>query len=133
MNEINVFVETQINLTEDSEKVRKSLENLIYNCKFEVETQDQKSIIKAKAKGLEALEKIRNLIRKKRILNAARKIFFNGIQNHSITFFLNKQVAYVGNISFSNPLAESPLGSIKVKINCDDPVGLIEWLASKTV
>ena len=132
MNKINVLLETKINLTEDLEKVRRSIENLIWNAKFEVKPQEQGKIIQAKAKGVDALKKIHDLLRKKRILTAARKVLLNGLQDKSIIFYLNKQVAYVGNISFSNPLAESPLGAIKVKINCDDPEKLIKWLTTRT-
>jgi predicted RNA binding protein with dsRBD fold (UPF0201 family) len=45
---------------------------------------------------------------------------------------LNKQVAFAGHVSFSKEEAESPLGPLKVRIECEDLKGLIEWLASKT-
>jgi len=47
-------------------------------------------------------------------------------------FFLNKQVAFAGHISFSEETAESPLGPIRFIIETDDPPHLVEWLAEKT-
>jgi predicted RNA binding protein with dsRBD fold (UPF0201 family) len=73
-----------------------------------------------------------DLLRRERILDAARKVLFRGIQGKKIVFYLNKQVAYVGHISFSQPYGESPLGPIRVEIQCDDPQSLIDWLTPKT-
>ena len=49
-----------------------------------------------------------------------------------IRFWLNKQVAFAGHISFCEETAESPLGPLKVTIETDNPQQLIEWLAEKT-
>jgi len=59
-------------------------------------------------------------------------VLFKGLNENSITFYLNKQVAYAGHVSFCQPVAESPLGPIKVQILCDKPKDLIDWLAPKT-
>jgi hypothetical protein len=49
-----------------------------------------------------------------------------------ISFYLNKQVAFSGHVSFSEETAESPLGPIKVNVETDNPEQLIDWLAEKT-
>jgi predicted RNA binding protein with dsRBD fold (UPF0201 family) len=49
-----------------------------------------------------------------------------------ISFYLNKQVAFAGHISFSEESAESPLGPIRVNIETDSPEQLIDWLAEKS-
>ncbi len=132
MNEIFVHVEADINPTEDLEKVRRAVENILGNVKFEVRPQSRGSLLVAKAKGIDGLTKFQNLLRRERIRDAARGVLFGGLSGKSIVFNLNKQVAYVGHISFSQATAESPLGSIKVQIHCDNPRELIEWLAPKT-
>ncbi len=81
---------------------------------------------------MEGLTKLYNLLRRERIRDAARGVLFKGLSQNSITFYLNKQVAYAGHISFCQPSGESPLGPIKVQITCDKPKELIEWLAPKT-
>lgn len=81
---------------------------------------------------MDTLTKLYNLLRRERIRNAARGALYEGLNQKSIIFYLNKQVAYMGHVSFSQPEAESPLGPIKVEIECDNPRELIEWLAPRT-
>jgi len=132
VNEIDVCIEAEVNPTEDPEKVKRAIENVIGNAEFEMKPQRRGSILTAKARGIDGLTKLQNLLRRERIRNAARGMLFEGLSGKSITFYLNKQVAYVGHVSFSKPVAESPLGPIKVQIQCDNPRELIDWLAPRT-
>ena len=127
-----VHVEADINFTEDPEKIRRAVENILGNAEFEIKPQSRGSLFIATAKGIDGLTKFQNLLRRDRIRDAARGVLFKGLSGKSIVFYLNKQVAYVGHVSFSQPIAESPLGPIKVQIHCDNPRELIEWLAPKT-
>ena len=132
MEEIEVLVETEINPTEDLEKVKKAIENIIYNAEFEIKEEKDKSVLIAKAYGLNSLVKLQNLFKTERIRDAARAVLLRGLNEETITFYLNKQVAYVKHISFSEPAAESPLGPIKIQIRCSNPKNVIDWLAPKT-
>ncbi len=76
----------------------------------------------------ESLEKFRMIIQRDRIRAAARSQLFKGKEESRIIVFLNKQVAYVGHVSFSAPEGESPLGPIRLEIQTADPVGIIDWL-----
>jgi predicted RNA binding protein with dsRBD fold (UPF0201 family) len=132
MEEITVRVETEINLTESEEKVNMAVANLFGDVSTEIKPSYKGSILKAEAKGQEALVKLRNLLRSDRIRDAARKALFEGMQVKSVDFCLNKQVAFAGHVSFSEEVAESPLGPIRVKIKCENPRQLIDWLAPRT-
>lgn len=132
MDEINVRVEVEVNPTEDLEKVKKAVENIFGNIEFEVTPEKRGSLLVAEAKGIDGLTTLRDLLRRERIRDAARGVFFEGLSEKSVVFYLNKQVAYVGHISFSAPVGESPLGPIKVQIRCDSPQELIKWLTPKT-
>jgi predicted RNA binding protein with dsRBD fold (UPF0201 family) len=131
MEEIAVYVETEINLTEDEEKVRKAVANIFDDLSMEIKPSYKGSVLSAEAKGRAALVKFRNVLRSDRIRDAARRVFFRGIGGNTISFCLNKQVAFAGHVSFSEEVAESPLGPIRVTIKCDDPQLLIDWLASR--
>ena len=131
MNEIVVHVEVEVNPTEDLEKVKQAVENIFGAVEFEVESRKWGHLLIAKTRGTEGLTKLYNLLSRERIRAAARKVFFNGMDEKSVVFYLNKQVAYAGHISFSQQTAESPLGPIKVQIRCDNPRELIEWLTPK--
>ena len=131
MNEIVLHVEVEVNPTEDLEKIKRAVENIFGAVKFEVESRKWGRLLIAKTTGTEGLTKLYNLLSRERILAAARKVFFSGMDEKSVTFYLNKQVAYAGHISFSQQTAESPLGPINVQIRCDNPRKLIEWLTPK--
>lgn len=131
MDEVSVHVEAEINPTESEQKVKQAVENVFGNIPMQVEPLHKGNLLVAKAKGQEALTKLHDLLRRERIRSAARPVLFEGIDKKTINFCLNKQVAYVGHISFSKETAESPLGPIKVKITCEKPRELIEWLAPR--
>ena len=132
MDELDVQVEVEVNLSEELEKVKTAVENVFGSVEYEVETKEWGSLLMARTKGISGLTKLYNLLRRERIRDAARGVLFEGLNGKSIVFYLNKQVAYAGHLSFSKPVGESPLGPIKVQIRCDSPRELIEWLAPKT-
>ena len=131
MNEIVVHVKVEVNPTEDLQKVKLAVENIFGAVKFEVESKKWGRLLIAETRGTEGLTKLYNLLGRERIRAAARKVFFSEMGDKSVVFYLNKQVAYAGHISFSQQTAESPLGPIKVQIRCDNPRELIEWLTPK--
>jgi len=129
---VEVKVEVEVNPTEDANKVKIAVQKVLGDINLKlIEEGDYKRLF-GKAEGLEALTKFYNLLRRELILDAARTVLLRGIRGKSIIFYLNKQVAYVGHISFSQPYGESPLGPIRVEIQCDDPRSLIDWLTPKT-
>ena len=133
MDEITVHVEADMNPTEDEHKVRYAMENMFGSLNFEVETHEHSAnLLVGKGKGREALTKLQNLLRRERIRDAARRAFYEGLGEDSLVFYLNKQVAYVDHVSFSKPSGESPLGPIRVEVQCSDPRELINWLTLKT-
>jgi len=132
VDEIDVHIEVEVNPTEDPEKVKRAVENVIGNAEFEFKPLKRGSMLTARVKGIDGLIKFQNLLRRERIRDAARGVLFDGLGDKSVVFYLNKQVAYAGHVSFSKPVAESPLRPIRVQIRCDKPRELIEWLAPKT-
>jgi len=131
MNNVHIRVEVEVNPTEDPDKVKVSVYKVLGGLELMViEDGDRKTLV-GEAEGLEALSTFRELLRRERIRDAARTVLFRGLQGNSIIFYLNKQVAYVGHVSFSQPVGESPLGPIEVEIQCDEPQRLIDWVASK--
>jgi predicted RNA binding protein with dsRBD fold (UPF0201 family) len=132
MDQIRVQVEADVNPTENEDKVKRAVENVFSNLELEVKSQRQGSLLIGRGKGMDYLATLYNLLRREKIRDAARRGLYDGLNGKSIVFYLNKQVAYVGHVSFSNPFGESPLGPIKVEIHCDDPLELIDWLAPRT-
>jgi hypothetical protein len=133
VDEIKVYVEAEINPTESEDKVKQAIENIFGNVKTKVQPIYKGARLTAETRSLESLTKLYNLLRRERIRDAARRALFDGLSGKTISFCLNKQVAFAGHVSFSKEVAESPLGPIKVKIECENPRELIDWLAPKTV
>ena len=133
MEEATVTIEAEINPTESEDKVKRAIESMFGNVQTKVEPSYRGAKISVETKGSEALTKLYNLLRRERIRAAARKVFLEGVDRTTISFCLNKQVAYAGHISFSREEAESPLGPIRVKIKSENPRRLIDWLTSEIV
>lgn len=70
-------------------------------------------------------------IRRQKILDTARSTMLKGQRENSTVFRLNKQVALVGKISFTEE--RTVLGSIKVIVEDDDILQLIERTAPNTI
>lgn len=132
MVEVEIFVETEINPTEDEEKVRKAIDNILVNATITVKPSPKGSILNGQAKGQDALIKLRNIMCNDRVRDASRRLLFKATRGNTIVFYLNKQVAFAGHVSFCEETAESPLGPIRFRIETDDPQQLVEWLAEKT-
>jgi len=132
MVEVKVTVEVEVNPTEDEDKVQLAVKNLLDYASFSYKPRSKGNVLTAEAKGQSSLVKLRNLIRNDRIRDAARRILHKSISGNVMSFYLNKQVAFVGHVSFSEETSESPLGPIRVTIESDDPRQLVEWLAEKT-
>jgi uncharacterized protein len=131
MNDVTVNIEVEVNKTEDAEKVKHAVQNIFGAVTFDAKPKTWGQLLKAQTSGTEGLTKLANLLKRAQILAAARKVLRSGADETSITFYLNKQVAYAGHVSFSEQTAESPLGPIKVVINTSDPRRLVDWIAPR--
>jgi len=131
MEEIGLHVETEINPTESQEKVEEAVRNIFGDVTLQVKSLHNARLMVGEGKGEESIIQFRDLLRREHIRSAARVVFNEGIDRKAVTFCLNKQVAYVGHISFSKETGESPLGPIRVKIACTNPRELVEWLAPR--
>lgn len=129
---MKIKIEVEVNPTEDENKIRVAVQKVFGDIDLQlIEEGEHKKLI-GRAEGLQSLMKFYDLLRRERILDAARTVLLKGARENKIVFYLNKQVAYVGHISFSQPHGESPLGPIYVEIECEDSQSLINWLTPRT-
>ena len=82
-------------------------------------------------KDQSSLERFRMILQRDQIRAAARSVLRRSAEGNRIVFFLNKQAAYAGHVSFSAPEGESPMGPIQVILETENPEQLIDWLAGK--
>ncbi|MDR0523452.1 MAG: hypothetical protein LBG62_03420 [Candidatus Methanoplasma sp.] len=81
--------------------------------------------------GTADLEAFSKLIRRQKILDSARSSLIRGIRGGRTVVYLNKQVATVGKVSFTDP--RPILGAIEVSVADEDIQGLIDRVAPATV
>ncbi len=132
MAELNLHVEAEVNPTESEEKVKTAVANMFGNMTVELKPQRMGNLLTAEAKRREALENFQAALRRDRVRAAARKFLFANQHGNHVIFFLNKQVAFTGHVSFSQETGESPLGPIRVVIESENLREIIDWLAPRT-
>jgi predicted RNA binding protein with dsRBD fold (UPF0201 family) len=74
-----------------------------------------------------SVEAFSDQLARQKIRAAARRVLLRGIDGETASFRLNKQVATMGKVSFSEE--DHPLGDIHVTIRSDDIQGLIAIIA----
>ncbi len=110
--------------SEDPLKVEKAVLNIFPDA----EIQFTENEISAEAHSMEHFSK---LIRKQKILDATRRILKKGKRGNVTRFFLNKQIAFAGRVSFCEE--ETVLGTIKVVVKDEEMEALIENVSPETV
>ncbi len=123
---MRLLVEAEVKPSEDCSKVKAAVENIFPDLTFKV---SENSIV-GESEEPRALTHLRQLLRIQAIRDSARSAMLKGKRENSIHFMLNKQVAFVGKVSFTE--GETPLGPIKVTIETRSPDLVIDYLAPKT-
>ncbi|MEB2837387.1 MAG: hypothetical protein GSR80_000775 [Desulfurococcales archaeon] len=126
-----VVVEAEVRPTESLEKVLAAVKSIVDIEDYHVEEAGRTKLLVATA-GIAGLRRLHRLLREQRILDAARSVLKRGAGQGRIVFYLHKQAATVGKISFVGGDQESPMGAIRVVIEHPEPERVIDWLAPPT-
>ena len=113
--------------TELEERVRQAIENIFPGTKLQM--IKQKGYVD-RLEGSAGLDMLHELLRKQRILDTARSAMYKGMKGNEIGIDLNKQAAFMGEVSFLD--YNIALGGIYVTIEYKDPMLIINWLAPET-
>ena len=120
----SITIHAPVNISEDSEKVRQAVSNVLPFDEISVE----ESFVSAKSDDIASLEKIYETIHSKHFENIYRRNLEQNIDNNTSWFYLNKQAAFAGNIAICKEEDESPLGPIKITLKSSNIERLIDWL-----
>ncbi|MGI0045659.1 MAG: RNA-binding domain-containing protein [Nitrosotalea sp.] len=118
-----------VNPSEDPEKVKAAVSNIIQNADY----QYKEGSIKASSKDLHSLSKIQENIRKHKVNRVYRRQMRYNTKGDTTWFYLNKQAAYVDVIAVCDEAEESPMGPIKVILHSNNLEKIAEWLAPEFV
>ena len=113
-----------INASEDIEKVRISLSNILTDMDEKI-TGDT---LVAKSNNYESLTKIYETMRSRRSKSAYRRHLMRNMAKDSTWFYLNKQAAFANVVALCDEADESPLGPIKVVLHSKNIEDVIDWL-----
>ena len=115
-----------INASEDIEKVRISLSNILTDMDEKI-TGDT---LVAKSNNYESLTKIYETMRSRRSKSAYRRHLMRNMAKDSTWFYLNKQAAFANVVALCDEADESPLGPIKVVLHSKNIEDVIDWFVS---
>ncbi|MFQ5907335.1 MAG: RNA-binding domain-containing protein [Thermoplasmata archaeon] len=116
------MVETPLRPTESARRVKRAILNIFPEARLEEEGKI--------AGDTGSLDHFAELLRRQHIRDSAHELLTGAIRGDRLVFYLNKQAAYAGRVSFS---AHAPLGDIRVTVVSEDLRDLIEELAPSTV
>jgi uncharacterized protein len=123
--QIMVKAETPLNPSEYPEKVCSAVNNVINNCQID----SKFGRIVGRAIGGESLNTVYEHIRSRAALGVLRRALLDNRITDATWFLLNKQAAAAGTVVLVENKEESPLGAIKVTLECDELETVIDWLA----
>ena len=115
-----------INASEDMEKVRTAVSNILTNMDEKI-TGDS---LVVNSSNYESLTKIYETMRSRRSKSAYRRHLMRNMAKDSTWFYLNKQAAFANVIALCDEADESPLGPIKVVLHSKNIEDVIDWLVS---
>lgn len=119
-------VEVEVKPSEDREKVEAAVNKIFPTLEL---CQTENSLVGESIRE-ESLGRLHQLLREQAIRDSARSMMVQGRRGNVVKFMLNKQVAFVGKVSFTE--GEAPLGPIVVTLEAPDIERLIDYLAPQT-
>lgn len=119
-------VEAELRPTESREKVEAAVRKIFPSLALEL---IGRSLV-GEATEVEAISRLHQLLRQQGILDAARAVMISNKKDNSTRLLLNKQVAFVGRVGFTD--GDSPLGPIVVTLEAQNLEALIDYLAPRT-
>lgn len=126
---IEVKVEAAVNPSEDPQKVIGAIENVIERCSPEFRYGSR---VIGRAAGSESLSRIYEQVRSRSAMGVLRRMLIDNRAGTGTWFLLNKQAATAGIAAVIEDEQESPLGPIRVTINCEELDALTDWLVPES-
>lgn len=115
--------------TEDPSKVLIAVKNVVGDCQYS--STNLGDAIEVVSGDIRCLQKVHDQLRDRHVRDAARRLLLHRLSGNSIEVSFNRQAAYAGVVSVSTDDAESPLGPIKMNLQCDRPDELVDWLTAR--
>ena len=127
-----VRVEVPLKATEDESKILELVNSIIDPDRVYIEEEAGEKHIVALARCISSLNKLRQMLRRERILDAARKRMLSKASKDRLIILIHKQALASKRLSLVDDERESPLGPVLVEILHEKPREIVDWLAPPT-
>ncbi|RAP03340.1 hypothetical protein CA615_02700 [Methanosphaera stadtmanae] len=121
----SVKIKTKINLTEDINKVKNSIKNIIPE-KITINTTDKEILIES---DVTLLDNIHKLVKTNKLEEVTVNILNKNKTEGRLLFYVNKQAAFHNKFHIIDENM-SPLDDIEVLIETSNPDSIIKWITS---
>lgn len=121
----SVKIKTKINLTEDINKVKNSIKNIIPE-KITINTTDKEILIES---DVTLLDNIHKLVKTNKLEEVTVNILNKNKTEGKLLFYVNKQAAFHNKFHIIDENM-SPLDDIEVLIETSNPDSIIKWITS---
>jgi uncharacterized protein len=121
---VELKVEAAVNPSESPERVIAAIANVI---ECSPEFRYGRRVI-GRSLEIESLRTIYEQIRSRSAMGVLRRMLLNNRVADSTSFLLNKQAAATGIVVVIEEDQESPLGPIRITLDCEELDALIDWL-----
>ncbi|WP_289003179.1 RNA-binding domain-containing protein [uncultured Methanosphaera sp.] len=118
-------MKTKINLTEDINKVKNSIKNIIPE-KITINTTDKEILIES---DVTLLDNIHKLVKTNKLEEVTVNILNKNKTEGRVLFYVNKQAAFHNKFHIIDENM-SPLDDIEVLIETSNPDSIIKWITS---
>jgi len=122
---LELVVNAHVNASESSIKIIDAITRIISHCSPQIKYGNQ---VIGRSTHTNSLEIIYEQIRSRSAQNVLRRILIANRKKNTTWFLLNRQAASVGIVAIIEDEQESPLGPIRVTLNCEDLDTLVSWL-----
>jgi len=122
---IELKVEAVVNPSEDPAKVIDAITKIVSHCSPEFRYGSR---VIGRATGYEPMSNIYEQVRSRSAMGVLRRMLVDNRSGQSTWFLLNKQAATAGIAVIIEDEQESPLGPIRITINCEELDAVVDWL-----
>ena len=77
---------------------------------------------------VESLSIVYEQVKSRRTVSVLRRMLINNLDGNTTSFLLNKQAAAAGVVALIDRESESPLGGLRIQIQCQPIQQVIDWL-----
>ena len=121
---IEIKIQASVKPSESPEKVIVAVDNMI-DCSPEFRYG---SMVVGKSYDTDSLRTIYEQVRSRSAMGVLRRVLDYNRLGNTTYFLLNKQAAYAGTVVVIDDEQESPLGPIRVTLECLEMDYIIDWL-----